>query len=172
MIVPEMASRPACCIADEGTAMKAETPGGTAGGFSATELRKRMAQAEATRAAEALNQHNLEGEKQQAVIEEFHKPPNRSPEQMLQLIMQLVNTAADRGVVEVQIYRFPNALCTDYGRAVNNYEANWPGTLEGRPRAAYEFWRDHLQPLGFKLKAQVLEYPGGMPGDIGLFLAW
>jgi len=37
---------------------------------------------------------------------------------------------------------------------------------------AYEFWHDHLRPLGFHLKVEVLEYPGGMPGDIGLILAW
>jgi len=29
-----------------------------------------------------------------------------------------------------------------------------------------------LQPLGFGLKAEVLEYPGGMPGDIGFFITW
>jgi len=33
-----------------------------------------------------------------------------------------------------------------------------------------EFWRDHLRPLGFGLKAEVLEYPGGMPSGIGFIL--
>ena len=32
--------------------------------------------------------------------------------------------------------------------------------------------RDHLRPLGFGFRAEVLEYPGGMPGDIGFFLTW
>jgi len=45
-------------------------------------------------------------------------------------------------------------------------------TLEGRPKFDYEFWHDHLRPLGFNLKAEVLEYPEGMPGDIGLILSW
>jgi hypothetical protein len=27
-------------------------------------------------------------------------------------------------------------------------------------------------PNGFKLGAWVLEFPGGVPGDIGLFLSW
>jgi hypothetical protein len=49
---------------------------------------------------------------------------------------------------------------------------NWEETLEGRPKLGYEFWRDHLRPLGFGLRAEVLEYPGGMPGDIGFFLIW
>ena len=105
-------------------------------------------------------------------MEEFHKPPERTPEQLLQLITQLVDRAAERGQSEVQVYRFPNSLCSDRGRRINNSEPDWDQTLEGRPRAGYEFWRDHLRPLGFHLRAQVLEYPGGMPGDIGFFLTW
>jgi len=49
---------------------------------------------------------------------------------------------------------------------------DWEKTLEGRPKLGYEFWHDHLRPLGFGLKAEVIEYPGGMPGDIGFFLTW
>ena len=86
--------------------------------------------------------------------------------------MRLVSHAADRGQGEAQIYRFPNAMCSDRGRRINNSEPGWEGTLEGRPKAAYEFWHDHLRPLGFHLKAEVLEYPGGMPGDIGFILTW
>jgi hypothetical protein len=86
--------------------------------------------------------------------------------------MQLVSHAAERGQSEVQVYRFPNALLSDRGRRINNSEPNWAQTLEGRPKAGYEFWHEHLRPLGFHLKAEVLEYPGGMPGDIGFFLTW
>ena len=111
-------------------------------------------------------------EKQKAVMEEFHKPPERTPEQVLQLVTQLVNRAAEAGQTEVQVYRFPNELCSDRGRRINNSEPEWEKTLEGRPKAAYEFWHDHLRPLGFGLKAEVLEYPGGMPGDIGFFVTW
>ncbi len=111
-------------------------------------------------------------EKQKALMEEFHKPPARTPDQLMELVMTLVSRAAERGQSEVQVYRFPNALCSDRGRAINNSEPDWEKTLEGRPRSAYEFWRDHLKPLDFHLKAVVLEYPGGMPGDIGLFLGW
>ena len=44
--------------------------------------------------------------------------------------------------------------------------------MEGRPKFVYEFWHDHLRQLGFHLKAEVLEYPGGTPGDIGFVLTW
>src|SRR5262249_1373794 len=80
--------------------------------------------------------------------------------------------AAEAGQTEVQVYRFPNELCSDRGRRINNSEPEWETTLEGRPKAAYEFWHDHLRPLGFGLKAEVLEYPGGLPGDIACFLTW
>ena len=74
-------------------------------------------------------------EKQKAVMEEFHKPPERTPEQLMQLVMTLVNHAAEAGQSEVQVYRFPNQLCSDRGRRINNSEAGWEGTLKSRPRS-------------------------------------
>ena len=149
----------------------ATSPGGT-GSLSAADLRRRMAEREAAKAAEELRHKQDQEEKQKAVMAEFHKPPERTPEQVMQLVIQLVNRAAERGQSEVQVYRFPNALCSDRGRRINNSEPEWEKTLEGRPKAAYEFWHEHLRPLGFHLKAEVLEYPGGMPGDVGFILSW
>jgi hypothetical protein len=140
--------------------------------FSAADIRHRMAEREAARAAEELRHSKEQEEKQKAVMEEFHKPFDRSSEQLMKVVMQLVSHAAESGQIEVQVYRFPNAMCSDRGRRINNSEPNWETTLEGRPKFAYEFWRDHLRPLGFHLKAEVLEYPGGMPGDIGFILTW
>jgi len=154
---------------DRGTTQTTGTGSGT---FSAADLKRRMAERAATRAAEELQHMREQEEKQKAVIEEFHKPPARTPEQLLQLIMRLVTQAAESGQSEIQIYRFPNSLCTDGGRRINNSLPDWEKTLEGRPKLGYEFWHDHLRPLGFGLKAEVIEYPGGMPGDIGFFLTW
>ncbi len=143
-----------------------------AGTFSAADLRRRMAEREAQKAAEEMRRMQAQEEAQKAVMAEFERPPARTPEQLLPAIMQLVSQAAERGQSQVQVYRFPNAMCTDRGRRINNTESDWPQTLQGRPKAGYEFWREHLRPLGFGLKAEVLEYPGGMPGDIGFFLTW
>ena len=149
-----------------------QTPGTGAGPFSAADIKRRMAEREAAKAAAELRRMREQEEKQKTVMAEFHKPPERTPEQVLQLVTQLVNRAAEAGQTEVQVYRFPNELCSDRGRRINNSEPEWEKTLEGRPKAAYEFWHDHLRPLGFGLKAEVLEYPGGMPGDIGFFVTW
>jgi hypothetical protein len=151
---------------------RSTTPPAGTGSFSATDLRRRMAEREAAKAAEEMRHMKEQEEKQKAVMAEFQKPPARTPDQLMEALMQLVNRAAERGQSEVQIYRFPNSLCSDGGRRINNSLPEWEKTLEGRPKLGYEFWRDHLRPLGFHLRAQVLEYPGGMPGDIGFFLTW
>jgi hypothetical protein len=140
--------------------------------FSAADLRRRMAEREAQKATEETSRMKEQEEKQKAVMAEFHKPPERTAEQLLQVVMQLVERAAERGQNEVQVYRFPNNMCTDGGRRINNLLPDWEKTLEGRPKLGYEFWQEHLKPLGFGLKAQILEYPGGMPGDVGFFLTW
>lgn len=83
-----------------------------------------------------------------------------------------VRRAAERGEKEIQVMRFSSDFCTDKGRAINNFEPNWPETLTGFAKEAYEAWDRNLRPLGYKLRAQVLDYPDGMPGDVGMFLYW
>lgn len=39
-------------------------------------------------------------------------------------------------------------------------------------RTVDDRWEREAKPHGFRLAARVPEYPGGMPGDIGLFLVW
>ena len=78
----------------------------------------------------------------------------------------------DNGLLEVQVYRFPNAICTDHGRAINQAEPGWEQTLTGIPKEIYHLWHDHLREKGYKIRYQVLEFPGGLPGDIGITLSW
>ena len=80
--------------------------------------------------------------------------------------------AAETGQTEYILLRFPNQLCIDGGRAINVAEADWPTTLRGEAAEIYLRWERDLKPRGFSLSARVLEFPGGKPGDIGLFLVW
>lgn len=89
-----------------------------------------------------------------------------------QRITTAVRRAAERGERRVMIMRFPSSWCTDHGRAINNFESDWPSTLTGFAQRAYEYYKKEVQPEGYKLQAQILDYPGGMPGDVGIFLAW
>jgi hypothetical protein len=52
-----------------------------------------------------------------------------------------------------------------------NAKPDWRYALSGRPQLAYEFWDVHLKPLGFGLKPQILDYPGGVPPRSD-FLMW
>src|SRR5260370_7086303 len=135
---------------DRGTTQTTGTGSGT---FSAADLKRRMAERAAARAAEELQHMREQEEKQKAVIEEFHKPPARTPEQLLQLIMRLVTQAAESGQSEIQIYRFPNSLCTNGGRRINNSLPDWGNTLEGPPTLGYEFCPLPLPPPPSALQA-------------------
>lgn len=68
--------------------------------------------------------------------------------------------------------RFPSAYCTDRGRAINNFEPDWPQTLTGFAKKAHAFYEKELAPLGYKVRAQIMDYPDGMLGDVGIFLRW
>jgi hypothetical protein len=87
-------------------------------------------------------------------------------------VSKVVRAAAERGEREVMALRFSSEYCSDGGRAINNLEPDWPATLTGFARRAYEFWQKELEPQGYKLRAQVLDFPGGVPGDVGMFLRW
>jgi hypothetical protein len=80
--------------------------------------------------------------------------------------------AAESGFKELILLRFPSQLCSDGGRAINAAEHDWPATLRGEAAELYLRWERELKPNGFRLAARVLDFPGGMPGDIGLFLLW
>ena len=80
--------------------------------------------------------------------------------------------AAKAGLKEYLLLRFPSQLCSDGGRAINYSEPDWPATLHGEPAELYLRWERELRLQGFHLAAQVLDFPGGFPGDVGLFLIW
>jgi hypothetical protein len=87
-------------------------------------------------------------------------------------VSKVVRAAAERGEREVLALRFSSQYCTDGGRAINSFEPDWPGTLTGFAKRAYDFWQKELEPQGYKLRAQIMDFPGGMPGDVGIFLRW
>jgi hypothetical protein len=88
------------------------------------------------------------------------------------MIQKLVMNAAANGKFEALVYSFPSDLCTDSGRAINNRLAHWPETLQGKAKELYERYMTIAKPQGFRLKANIINFPNGMPGDVGFFLNW
>jgi hypothetical protein len=85
---------------------------------------------------------------------------------------RVVKSAAERAEREVLVVRFSSEYCTDGGRRINSFEPDWPESLTGFAKRAYEFWQKELEPKRYKLRAQIMDFPGGMPGDVGIFLSW
>jgi hypothetical protein len=139
---------------------------------SAKEIMEKLALAEAEK-AEAASRRQAEAEaEKKLLLEKITKPSGVSDEEAMQRVAVIVNRAVSNGQTEVQVYRFPNALCTDHGRAINQQEPGWEKTLTGLPKEMYEFWYRRLRPLGYKLRVQIVDWPDGLPGDVGITLKW
>jgi CBS domain-containing protein len=87
-------------------------------------------------------------------------------------LLHQAHQSAEQGEKEFMLLGFPSQLCSDGGRTVNAAETGWSETLRGEAGELYLRWEHDLKPLGFQLGARILDYPGGMPGNIGLFLFW
>ena len=83
-----------------------------------------------------------------------------------------VRIAARQGHHQLEVVTFPCRYCNDGGRRINNQLADWPVSLEGFAKRAYEFYERELKSLGFKATAQVVSYEGGVPGNITMYLKW
>jgi hypothetical protein len=83
-----------------------------------------------------------------------------------------VRRAAEQGLNQIQVLTFPAAFCNDGGRRINILDPEWPASLEGFAKRAYEFYVKELRPLGYKMHCEIISYPEGMPGDVGMFLKW
>jgi hypothetical protein len=139
---------------------------------TAKDLMKEIARKEAAKATDSMRSATAEDTEKKALIEKLSKPSGVSDEERIQRAAAIIKRAADNGKTEVEVGRFPNMLCTDHGRAINQQEQGWEKTLTGVPKELYEFWREHLKPRGYKLRLQIVDFPGGMPGDIGISLSW
>jgi hypothetical protein len=139
---------------------------------TAQEMMEKLALAEAKKAEEESRKHAAAEAEKKQLFDKLTKPSGVSDEEALKRVAVIVERAVSNGLTEVQVYRFPNALCTDHGRAINQQEPGWEATLTGLPKEMYEFWDRQLRPLGYKLKVQIIDFPGGMPGDVGITLKW
>lgn len=139
---------------------------------TAKELMREIAAKEAERASAAQRERSAADTERQALLEKLAKPSGVSDDERLERAIALIKRAASNGATEVEVTRFPNRLCTDRGRAINQQEAGWESTLTGLPKELFDFWQKHLKSRGYKLRVQIVDFPGGVPGDVGMALSW
>jgi len=139
---------------------------------SASACRTKIAQVEGEKASEYMrNKAKADAEKKE-LMDRLSKPSGVSDDERLKRAAAIIKRAVSNGLREVEVGRFPNALCTDHGRAINQMEPGWEETLTGLPKELFQFWKKHLQPRGYKIKFQIVDYSGGVPGDVGISLSW
>jgi hypothetical protein len=90
----------------------------------------------------------------------------------LDRIATLVGRAVEIGDKQALVVRFPSDWLPDQGRAITSHDTNWHEKLSGFAQRAYDFFKRELEPRGFQIRAEILDWPGGMPGDVGFFLQW
>ena len=139
---------------------------------SAADCRRKSAEQEAEKAADYARRHAVAEAEKKALLDRLEKPSGVSDEERMERAAAIIRRAVSNGLTELEVGRFPNALFTDKGRAINQQEPGWEATLTGLPKELYAFWKQHLQPRGYRLKFQIAEWPNGMPGDISLSLSW
>ena len=107
---------------------------------SAKQAMEMVAAAEDEKAREDLRLKEQADAKKKALLDELSKPSGISEDEALKRAAAIINQAVQNGLTEVEVLRFPNELCTDRGRAINQGEPGWEKTLTGQPKELYDFW--------------------------------
>lgn len=138
--------------------------------ISAATFRHLVESHEEAKRSAASRERKAQDEARRALVERL--AGEHLSEAQWHLLVEHARAAAERGEPDFLLIRFPAALCDDGGRMINAPDPDWPTSLRGTPADIYERWRDEMKPAGFGLVARILDFPGGYPGDAGIFLTW
>ena len=134
------------------------------------DLQKIMTDAQFAKAQEVMSKAKKQDEIDKELRDAFMQRELRAD--VRERLNAAVSRAAQLGNRELQVITFPSSYCNDGGRRIGNDEPDWPASLEGFAKRAYDYYEAELKPLGYTLRVMIIDYPGGMPGNIGMFLKW
>ena len=140
--------------------------------LSAKELLAKIAQSEGAKASAAMKAQAAAEAEKHAMMERLSKPSGLTDDEILEKAAIIFGRAIENGMTSVQVLRFPHTLCSDNARAINQAEEGWEKSLSGIPKELYEFWKRQLQPRGYHIRYEIIDYPGGMLGDVGVTISW
>ena len=139
---------------------------------TALDCKKISAEIESKKAADYLRAREAAENEKKELLDRLLKPSGVNDEERMKRAAAIIKRAVSNGLVEVEVFRFSNKLCTDSGRAINQQEPGWEETLTGLPKELFLFWKAHLASRGYRVKFQIADWPNGMPGDISMTLSW
>lgn len=146
---------------------------------------------------EARRRRDIEAQKQwqqqqQEQLADFHRRLDnfQLTDEVISSTLDKIKRVFELGENELMLTSFPSSFCSDSGRAIINAgappivklteeelaalpdEPEWLATMPLGVRKVYDYWKQNLKPGGFEFSARIINYPGGKPGDVGLFFAW
>lgn len=139
---------------------------------SAKALKEKIAMAEAEEASKYARKMAAAEAEKRALIDQLSKRLDISDDEAIKRAVIIIERAVSNGQTAVQVYRFPCKICTDHGRAINQQESEWGATLVGVPKQIYDLWDRYFRPRGYKLTAEIVSFPDGVPGDVAITLKW
>lgn len=137
---------------------------------SAADLRKQALELQLLEMERSDKIKAEEAKKHAAFVDDFFRHQIGDAERAI--MKRLVMKAAVDGKYEALIYSFPSDFCTDSGRAINNNLPGWQETLQGKAKEVLDLFYKVAKPQGYGLKAMIISFPDGIPGDVGFFLTW
>jgi hypothetical protein len=138
--------------------------------FTADGIRARLQRTREAQRAQERAQHEGAAAHHAALREAFDK--REVPPDALQRVMLMVERAMANGDKAALVFRFPSDYMDDSGRSITSGYGDWTQRLTGAARLAHAFFKSELEPRGFHLRAGIVEYKDGMPGDVGFYLSW
>ena len=96
---------------------------------SAKDIMQKIALAEAEEASKEMRLRAEAEAERKALVDQLTKPSGLSDEEAIQRAIKIIERAVNNRLTEIQVHRFPNHLCTDKGRAINQQEPGWEKTL-------------------------------------------
>jgi hypothetical protein len=139
---------------------------------NAKDFMKKLAISEADEAAKAARQQQMAEAEKRKLLEQLERPSGVSDDERIKRAVAIIERAVRNGKTEVEFIRFPVDVCTDRGRAINQQERRWESTLTGLPKELYDAWAKYFRPRGYKLRAEIVQFSGDRPSDIGMTLSW
>ena len=101
---------------------------------TALDCRKKSAEMEAEKASEEMRNRAAGEAEKKELLDRLAKPSGVSDEERMKRAATIIKRAVSNGLAEVEVGRFPNSLCTDKERALNQQEPGWEDTLTGLPK--------------------------------------
>jgi hypothetical protein len=129
------------------------------------ELRRITEEKEMEKMREALEKKRKMDEERHHFHDTFmHQDIPRDDPRARARFSALVRGAAERGEREVLALRFPSEYCPEGGRAINNFEPDWPETLTGFAQRGLRVLAEGARAAGLQAARPDHGFPGRHAG--------